>query len=139
MHPRSTLAALAWALLTTLAPARLLAQPADVPPPPRLSETPARAAPAPAATAAPAAAASAPADKRSAPRATPPSNVRVIEDDDVRIEEVRGPRGDLQRITVYSKTTGLKAYEVIVGPAGRDALNARGGATGQRGWSILDF
>jgi hypothetical protein len=65
--------------------------------------------------------------------------VRVIEDDDVRIEEVRGPRGDLQRITVYSKTTGLKAYEVIVGPAGRDALNARGGATGQRGWSILDF
>lgn len=137
MHPRTTLAALAWALLTTLAPARLLAQPAEVPPPPRLSETPARATPA-AVPPAPAAA-SAPADKRSAPRATPPSNVRVIEDDDVRIEEVRGPRGDLQRITVYSKTTGLKAYEVIVGPAGRDALNARGGATGQRGWSLLDF
>ena len=136
MHPRTTLAALAWALLTILAPARLLAQPAEVPPPPRLSETPARATtsalPAPAA-------ASAPADKRSAGRAAPPPNVRVIEDDDVRIEEVRGPRGDLQRITVYSKTTGLKAYEVIVGPAGRDALNARGGATGQRGWSILDF
>ncbi len=136
MHPRTTLAALVWALLITLAPARLLAQPAEVPPPPRLSETPARATPAPAA---PAAAASAPADKRTAARATPPSNVRVIEDDDVRIEEVRGPRGDLQRITVYSKTTGLKAYEVIVGPAGRDALNARGGATGQRGWSIFDF
>lgn len=133
MHPRTSLAALPWALWSILAPAALLAQPAEVPPPPRLSTAEAASAAVPAPASASAAA------PRSARPARPSGNVRVIEDDEVRIEEVRGPRGDLQRITVYSKTTGLKSYEVIVGPAGRDASGQRSGATGQRGWSLFDF
>lgn len=67
-----------------------------------------------------------------------PSNVRVIEDDEVRIEESRGQRGQLQRITVRSKTAGTRPYEIIVGPGGQDPSQARG-ASGQRAWSLFDF
>jgi hypothetical protein len=114
------------------------AQPAaDVPPPPRLTETaPAAATPAPQTPAA----AAAPAAARSPARAASavPSNVRVIEDDEVRIEESRGQRGQLQRITVRSKTAGTRPYEIIVGPGGQDPSQARG-ASGQRAWSLFDF
>ena len=61
----------------------------------------------------------------------------VIEDDNVRIEETR-LRGAAQRITVQSKISGVAPYEIIVGPAGRDASQQRG-AAGQRAWSILSF
>ena len=67
-----------------------------------------------------------------------PANTRVIEDEDVRIEESRGQRGQLQRITVRNKTGGTKAYEIIVGPGGQDPSQARG-TTGQRAWSLFDF
>jgi len=107
---------------------------ADVPPPPRLQEN----------AAGPARAASAAATDKSAQARGPaaaasavPSNTRVIEDDDVRIEESRGKQGQLQRITVRSKPGG-KGYEIIVGTGGQDPSQPRG-ATGQRAWSLFDF
>lgn len=107
---------------------------ADVPPPPRLVPGAAAPAPAPAASAAAPAAARAPARAASAV----PSNTRVIEDDNVRIEESRGQRGQLQRITVRNKDGSLRSYEIIVAPPGQDPSQARG-ATGQRAWSLFDF
>ena len=67
-----------------------------------------------------------------------PSNTRVIEDGEVRIEETRGQRGQLQRITVRNKTSAAKGYEIIVGPAGQDPSQQRGNS-GQRAWSLFDF
>ncbi len=117
----------------------VLAQPlADVPPPPRLAEA---AAPARAASASALASnqTPAPTQARGPARAASavPSNTRVIEDEEVRIEESRGQRGQLQRITVRSKT-GTTTYEIIVGPAGQDPSQPRGTA-GQRAWSLFDF
>jgi len=116
---------------------------ADVPPPPRLVSGNAVAAPAaPTVTAgtASAALAAAPAQTSAPVRAASavPSNIRVIEDDEVRIEETRGQRGQLQRITVRNKTSGAKGYEIIVGPAGQDPSQQRGNS-GQRAWSLFDF
>lgn len=79
----------------------------------------------------PATAASAPSRDRMTPTLT------VIEDDGVRIEEKR-LNGLAQRITVQSKVQGAKPYEIIVGPAGRDASKDRG-AVGQSAWSVFDF
>ncbi len=61
----------------------------------------------------------------------------VIEDDGVRIEETR-LRGQAQRIVVQSKVGGVRAYEIIVAPGGRDPSQDRG-ATGQRAWSLFNF
>lgn len=127
-------------LATALLCPALQAQPlADVPLPPRLAETPATARPAARAASAPAQAET-PAQARGPARAASavPSNTRVIEDDEVRIEESRGQRGQLQRITVRSKTTGSRPYEIIVGPGGQDPSQPRG-TTGQRAWSLFDF
>ena len=127
--------------LALLCPAALAQPVADVPPPPRLLETPAAARPASAPVVTPASArASEQPQARSSARAASavPSNTRVIEDDEVRIEESRGQRGQLQRITVRSKTGGSRAYEIIVGPAGQDPSQPRGTA-GQRAWSLFDF
>ena len=117
--------ALAFAGLATLA---ATAQP--VPVPPRLSAGPA----------APASRTGAPVMASTHARAASAAaaNTRVIEDEDVRIEETRGPRGQLQRITVHHKTSGAKAYEIILPPGGKDASQARG-AAGQRAWSLFDF
>ncbi len=62
---------------------------------------------------------------------------RVIEDDAVRIEEIR-LRGQPQRITVQSKLRGAKAYEILVGPGGKDPSQNHGAAN-QRAWSLFDF
>ena len=138
-------AALATALTAALSCPAAWAQPlAEVPPPPRLADTPV-----PARSASNAASAPAPAQARSPAKAAPaasavPSNTRVIEDDDVRIEESRGERGQLQRITVRSKSGNggnsgnNKRYEIIVGPGGQDPSQPRG-TTGQRAWSLFDF
>ena len=140
MFGRPALAFFALAL-TALCSAALAQPLADVPPPPRLMETPAAArnAPAPALASAQTSAQTS-AQARSPARAASaaPSNTRVIEDDDVRIEESSGQRGQLQRITVRSKTGGSKSYEIIVGPGGQDASQPRG-TTGQRDWSLFDF
>lgn len=80
-------------------------------------------------TATPASAATATAKK--------PSHVVVIEDDNVRIEEVRS-RGRVQSIHVQSKLGNVKGYDIQVAPAGRDPSQERGNA-GQRTWSLFNF
>lgn len=67
-------------------------------------------------------------------------HVVVIEDDGVRIEEVRDPRtgGSARRITVQSKVGKVRAYDIQVAPAGRDPSQERGNA-GQRTWSVFNF
>jgi len=62
---------------------------------------------------------------------------RVIEDDKVRIEETR-MRGQTQSVTVQSKLPGVKAYEVIMPPLGKDPSQDKG-AAGKRTWSLFDF
>jgi len=62
---------------------------------------------------------------------------RVIEDGKVRIEETR-VRGQTQSVTVTSKLPGVKAYEVIQPPLGKDPSQDKG-AAGKRTWSLFDF
>lgn len=74
----------------------------------------------------------------SAPRAgVPEIERRVIEDDGVRIEEVR-VRGQVQSIQVQSKVGNVRAYEIVVGRGGRDPSQDKS-AAGQRVWSLLRF
>ncbi len=82
-----------------------------------------------------AAAASAPVKAKA--KAGPQAHVRVIEDDNVRIEESR-LRGQPQRITVHHKIGPTQAYEIIVPAPGKDASQDRG-ASGQRAWSLFSF
>jgi hypothetical protein len=66
---------------------------------------------------------------------------RVLEDDGVRIEELR-VRGQTQRIVVLPKKSGLRAYEVLPLEAGRDpsqTRNGQPGAAGKRVWQVLSF
>jgi hypothetical protein len=63
----------------------------------------------------------------------------VIQDKDVRIEELR-VRGRTQRITVQPK--GMKGYEILPADEGHDMSESAGaqrGAAGQRVWRILTF
>lgn len=96
-------------------------------------------APAPAAKATAAPASAAPAADAAVRR--PGSEVRVFEDESVRIEETR-LRGRVQRITVVPKGAGgaaaAPAYEINVGAGGRDPSQDRS-AAGQRVWSVLRF
>ena len=108
--------------------------PATVLAPPQLATLPPAAAPVAATPVAPAA--SAAASTGAAAKGASNTNRRVIEDDNVRVEETR-VRGQLQRVTVHSKTTG-KDYEVIVGPAGRDPSQKRD-AAGNAAWSLFSF
>jgi hypothetical protein len=62
---------------------------------------------------------------------------RVIEDDQVRIEETL-VRGQAQSITVQPKQGGLRPYEIVVGRGGRDPSQDKS-AAGQRVWSLLRF
>lgn len=74
-----------------------------------------------------------------APAAVKPlsQELRVVEDDNVRIEETRS-RGQLQRIVVHTRLGGARSYEIVVGSPGRDLSQDRG-AVGQRAWSLLTF
>lgn len=66
---------------------------------------------------------------------------RVVEDDGVRIEELR-VRGQTQRIVVQPKKSGLRAYEVLPLEGGRDpsqTRNGQPGAAGKRVWQVLSF
>ncbi len=67
----------------------------------------------------------------------PRVSTQVIEDKNVRIEETR-IRGQLQRITVQSKIPGVRGYEIVVDPTGKDPSHDRG-AAGQSAWHLLDF
>ena len=84
----------------------------------------------------PVAAAAKPASAASAARA--PSNVTVLEDDNVRIEEAHGRTGAVSKVTVRTKLPGAKDYDVQVAPAGRDPNQDKGSA-GKRTWSVLNF
>jgi hypothetical protein len=72
---------------------------------------------------------------RAASAAAP--QVRVIEDDGVRIEETV-VSGQLQRVVVQSKLGSVRPYEIVVPRGGRDPSQDKG-ATGQRVWSVLKF
>jgi len=61
----------------------------------------------------------------------------IIEDDRVRIDELR-IRGEVRSITVQSKLPGVRPYEVLVRPGGRDP-SQDGGAAGHSVWSLLAF
>ena len=105
---------------------------------PGLAQAPAARAAPPAATAAAAASGPAPAASSPARPETPPSvHVRVIEDDNVRIEESR-VRGQTRRITVQNKNGGPGGYEILVTPGGKDTTQDRG-PSGQRAWSLFAF
>ncbi len=73
-----------------------------------------------------------------APSARTPAHVKVIEDDNVRIEETQGRTGAVTKVTVRTKAPGAKDYEVQVAPAGRDPNQDKGSA-GRRTWSVLSF
>jgi hypothetical protein len=60
----------------------------------------------------------------------------VVEDDQVRVEELR-VRGQVQRVVVSPKLPGAKAYEIVTGDAGRDPDHR--GAVGQRVWNVFGF
>lgn len=57
----------------------------------------------------------------------------VLEDDNVRVEELR-VRGETQRIVVRPKGGELRPYEIVPVDA-----NPRRPAAGQRVWQILSF
>lgn len=65
----------------------------------------------------------------------------VLEDDNVRIEELR-VRGQTQRIVVRPKGAAGRSYEIVPLHAGRDPSLLRAGsqgAAGQRVWNVLSF
>jgi hypothetical protein len=74
-----------------------------------------------------------------APRGGEPKvEVKVTEDDGVRIEELR-VRGQTQRIVVQSKLGAkTRPYEILPANGGRD-LSQDKRAIGQRVWSVLSF
>ena len=61
----------------------------------------------------------------------------VIEDDHVRIQELR-LRGQAQRVTVSPKGGAGREYEILQPAAGKD-LSQNRDATGQRVWPVLSF
>lgn len=72
------------------------------------------------------------------PRSAEPEARRVVlEDDAVRIEELR-VRGQVQKISVTPKTAGARPYEIVPPDASRDASQPRGLA-GQRVWNLFSF
>ena len=72
-----------------------------------------------------------------APAASAAAGKRVIEDDQVRIEETR-LRGETRTVTVQSKLRGVAGYEIVMPPLGKDPSQDRG-AAGQRTWSLFHF
>ena len=70
-------------------------------------------------------------------RSEPAVQRTVVEDDHVRIEELR-VRGQLQRITVSPKASGVQSYQ-IVPLEGRDMSQQSKGISGQRVWQVFSF
>jgi hypothetical protein len=62
----------------------------------------------------------------------------VVEDDQVRIEELR-VRGQVQRITVSPKASGVAPYQIVPPEAGRDMSQQSKGISGQRLWQVFSF
>jgi len=72
------------------------------------------------------------------PRPEPAIKRTVVEDDKVRIEELR-VRGQVQRITVSPKASGVASYEIVPPDAGRDQSSQSKGIAGQRLWQLFSF
>jgi hypothetical protein len=70
-------------------------------------------------------------------RAEPEVKHSILEDDKVRIEELR-VRGQVQRITVSPKASGVRPYEIVPPDPGRDASQNKG-LSGQRLWQFFSF
>jgi hypothetical protein len=71
----------------------------------------------------------------------PKVEVLVIEDDNVRVEELR-VRGQVQKIVVTPKRGAGAAYQIITGDGSGSqpaSPNATRGAVGQRVWHVLSF
>ena len=62
----------------------------------------------------------------------------VIEDDQVKIEELR-VRGQLQRITISPKASGVRAYEIAPPDSGRDPSQQSKGISGRSLWQMWSF
>jgi hypothetical protein len=62
----------------------------------------------------------------------------VVEDDQVRIEELR-VRGQVQRITVSPKASGVQPYQIVPPEGGRDMSQPSKGISGQRLWQLFSF
>jgi hypothetical protein len=70
-------------------------------------------------------------------RTEPEVKHTVVEDDKVRIEELR-VRGQVRRIMVSPKASGVQPYEIVPGDAGRDVSQNKG-LSGQRLWQFFSF
>ena len=79
-----------------------------------------------------------------APAPTPPARAEpaikrtVVEDDQVKIEELR-VRGQLQRITISPKASGVRAYEIAPPDSGRDPSQQSKGISGHSLWQLFSF
>ena len=78
------------------------------------------------------------------PTPTPPTRPEpevkrtVIEDDRVKIEELR-VRGQVQRITVSPKASGVRPYEIAPPDSGRDPSQQSKGISGRSLWQLFSF
>jgi hypothetical protein len=72
------------------------------------------------------------------PRPDPQIKRTVIEDDQVRIEELR-VRGQVQRITVSPKASGVRPYEIAPPDSGRDPSQPSKGISGHSLWQLFSF
>jgi hypothetical protein len=72
-----------------------------------------------------------------APPTEPRIELRVVEDDGVRIEQLHW-RGQAQSVVVQSKVGGARPYEIVLGRYGRDP-SLHPGALGQSRWSLVRF
>ena len=73
-----------------------------------------------------------------APRPDPAIRRTVIEDDQVKIEELR-VRGQVQRITISPKASGVRAYEIAPPDSGRDPSQQSKGISGHSLWQLFSF
>jgi len=62
----------------------------------------------------------------------------VIEDDNVKIEELK-VRGQVQRITISPKASGVRPYEIAPPDAGRDPSQQSKGISGRSLWQMFSF
>ena len=66
-----------------------------------------------------------------------PDQLTVIEDDGVRIEELRR-QGQVVRVHVQSKVANSRGYDVVIKPSAESASQQRGNA-GRSAWNLLSF
>ena len=63
---------------------------------------------------------------------------RVVEDDQVRIEELK-VRGETRRVVVKPKTAGAKEYEIVPITGATDPSQGRRSSAGERLWRFFSF